>query len=103
MDSATGPGRALRKSSNARWTAGAMAAPSRTVSAQRVTGRKQSIWFDTSWSAPRCRPMRAAGISDMTASTGTEVAKDSTSGVSALVAPGPVVTASTPGRPEARA
>ena len=39
----------------------------------------------------------------MRVSTGWEPAQDSTMGVSVLVAPGPVVTATTPGRPEARA
>ncbi len=73
------------------------------VSAQRDTGRKQSIWFGTSCSAPRSFPMSADGISDMRVSTGWEPAQDSTMGVSVLVAPGPVVTATTPGRPEARA
>ena len=42
-------------------------------------------------------------MSDITRSTGWEPAWASTSGVSALVAPGPVVTTTTPGRPEARA
>ena len=42
-------------------------------------------------------------MSDMTTSTGTEPAYDSASGVIVFVAPGPVVTMTTPGRPEARA
>ncbi len=83
--------------------AGANAPASRIVSAQRVTGRKQSIWFGTSWSAPTSRPINAAGMSDTRASTGCEPAYDSTSGVSTFVAPGPVVATITPGRPDARA
>ena len=102
-DSATGPGRAERNSANARWTAGAKFPASPMVSAHRHIGRKQSIWFGTSWSAPRSRPISATGISDMRASTGWEPAYDSTSGVSTLVAPGPVVTTTTPGRPDDRA
>jgi hypothetical protein len=42
-------------------------------------------------------------MSEAISTTGTEPAYDSTSGVSALVAPGPVVTKATPGTPEARA
>jgi hypothetical protein len=103
MESAMGPGRRLRKRSKASCTESAIRPPSRTTSAQRETGRKQSIWFGTSWSAPRFLPMSAAGMSDMSSSTGTDEAYDSTSGVRALVAPGPVVTATTPGSPEARA
>ena len=48
-------------------------------------------------------PTRALGTSDMRRSTGCEPAWASTSGVSALVAPGPVVTTTTPGRPDERA
>ena len=51
-----------------------MSAPSVIASAHRQTGLKQSIWFGTSWSAPRSRPTRAAGMSDMTTSTGIEPA-----------------------------
>jgi hypothetical protein len=49
------------------------------------------------------RPTRGDATSDMTTSTGIDPAYDSTSGVSAFVAPGPVVTTTTPGNPEARA
>jgi hypothetical protein len=80
-----------------------MSRPAPSVSAHRQTGRKQSIWCGTSWSAPTPWPISAAGMSDMTSSTGWEPAYASTSGVSALVAPGPVVTSTTPGWPEARA
>ena len=42
-------------------------------------------------------------MSDMSTTTGTEAEYDSASGVSVYVAPGPVVTRTTPGSPEARA
>ena len=77
--------------------------PRVTASAQRVTGLKHSIWFGTSWSAPMSRPTRADATSDITTTTGIDPAYDSTSGVSAFVAPGPVVTMTTPGDPAARA
>jgi len=103
IESAIGPGRPDPKRSKAPWISPAMAAPSRIASAHRQTGRKQSIWFGTSWSAPTSCPTSACGTSDMTASTGIEPAYDSASGVSVLRAPGPVVTRTTPTRPEERA
>jgi len=47
-DSATGPGRSVLNSANARCTASGIARPSRIVSASRATGLKQSIWLGTS-------------------------------------------------------
>src|SRR5262249_8244025 len=102
-DSAIGLGRAERNDSNARCTLGANAPGSPTVFAHAVTGRKQSIWFGTACRAPPPRLMRSAGLSDIRTRIGCEPAKDSTSGVRVLVAPGPVVTTTTPGRPDARA
>src|SRR5262245_40370573 len=98
-----GPGRPVRVSSKAVARLAGIAAVSWSVSAQRVTGRKQSIWFGTSCSAPRLRPIRGEAISDMITNTGTEPEYDSASGVSVLVAAGPLVTTTTPGVPEARA
>ena len=103
IDSATGPGRPVRNRWNAPWIAPGISAPLRRPSAQRLTGRKHSIWFGTSWSAPTSWPTSGLGMSDMMSSTGWEPAWASTSGVSAFVAPGPVVTTTTPGRPDARA
>ncbi len=72
IESATGPGRPVRASSKAAARLVGIAAVSVSASAQRVTGRKQSIWFGTSCSAPRSRPTRAEAMSDMTTKTGTE-------------------------------
>ena len=47
-----------------------MSRPRPTVSAHRHTGRKQSIWFGTSWSAPTSRPISAAAMSDMSGEHG---------------------------------
>ena len=103
MDSATGPGRPECVRSKAAASDGAIAAVSESASAQRVTGRKQSIWFGTSCSAPRPRPTSADAMSDMITKTGTDPEYDSASGVSVFVAAGPLVTMTMPGAPEARA
>ena len=98
-----GPGRPVRSRSNAPAMAVGIARASVSASAQRATGRKHSIWFGTSCRAPRSRPTRSEAMSEAISTTGTEPAYDSTRGVRALVAPGPVVTSTTPGSPEARA
>src|SRR3989449_9867733 len=100
---AIGPGRPVLRRWKAPCSAVGIAAASVNASAQRVTGRKHSIWFGTSWSAPTSRPTRCDATSDITTRTGIDPAYDSTSGVRVFVAPGPVVTTTTAGAPRGRA
>ena len=71
---AIGPGRPVRKRSNAPCTVVGIAAASVTASAHRVTGLKHSIWFGTSWSAPTSRPTSGEATSDITRTTGIDPA-----------------------------
>src|SRR5256885_16938246 len=98
----TGGGRPRQSGTRPPHPGGAPPPASVIASAQRVTGRKHAIWFGTAWSAPTSRPTRSEATSDMISTIGTEPAYDSTSGVMALVAPGPVVTTTTPPSPDAR-
>ena len=103
MEIAMGPGRPVRSRSKAPAIVGAMSPVAWTFSAIRHTGRKQSIWLGISWSAPTSRPTSGAATSDMINRIGTDPEYDSASAVRVLVAPGPVVTTTTPTSPEARA
>src|SRR5947209_20636380 len=102
MDSATGPGRPECVRSKAAASDGAIAAVSESASAQRVTGRKQSIWFGTSCSAPRPRPTSADAMSDMITKTGTDPEYDPAGGGRVFVRAGPAGKNTMPGGPDAR-
>ena len=74
IEIATGPGRPVRSSSKAPAIVVGMSVARVSDSAMRHTGRKHSIWFVTSCSAPTSRPTSADTMSDMIVTIGCEPA-----------------------------
>ena len=98
-----GCGRAADIALNASLTAAGTSASERGRPVYAVTARNAADWSGVSWSTPVRRPISCVATWPASSRTRDESAQASAIAVSALKAPGPVVTLATPGRPETRA